>query len=333
MAIPIAVDAEACGLLYVADRRDTPFSEEDLAFLTLVAGRVGLLLERAELTRTQREVERQRAQAEARQELLAIVSHELKTPIAVMRAYAEVLIGRAQKSQRTEEADLLQRIEDQAERLLAMVEQVLDLQRLDAGLFPLEVSHVDLVDLVRRAVRGLELAEPDVRFALRSDVAPVEVRADRRRVEQVLLNLLQNAVRFCPRGGEVTVQVSRADTLPTAVAAGRASEGAADGGPGALVSVSDQGPGVPAAERVRIFERFYQGLGGATLRRGHGGLGVGLYIAREIVLRHGGLIWLDPAAPGGPDRQDRQDGNTTGASFTFALPTAGPPDLERDEPG
>ena len=326
--VPIAVDAEPRGVLYVADRRPAPFADEDLAFLVLVAGRVGLLLERAELTRAQREIERQRAQAAARQELLGIVTHELKTPVAVLRAYTELLLARAEQAGRADDAALLARMDEQAARLLAMVEQILDLQRLDAGLFPLEISRVDLAALARRVAEGLQLAAPNVRLAVHADPAdhpdrsggagraegPIDARADRRRIEQVLTNLLQNAIRFAPPHTEVSVYVRRSRSLITHHSSLITHQAPDEAAAWALVSVSDRGPGVAARDRARIFERFYQGEGGDRLHRGHGGLGVGLYIAREIVARHGGDLWLEPAAAEG------------GATFTFALPVAGPPE-------
>lgn len=303
---PVVVDGEPRGVLYVADRRPEPFTEDDVAFAVALAGRVGLLLERTELTRTRRELERQRAQTAARQELLGIVSHELKTPVAVLRAYTELLLARAEGSGRAEEAELLRRMEDQAARLLAMVEQVLDLQRLDAGLFPLEVSRVDLGALAERVAEGLQLTTEVVRLRVEGG-ADVEVRADRRRIEQVLINLLQNAIRFSPPGGEVLVRVSRADSLPAQTEREAATPG------WAVVSVHDRGPGVAEVDRPHLFARFYQGQGGERPHRGHGGLGVGLYIAREIVARHGGDLWLEPSDPDSP-----------GATFTLTMPIAGP---------
>jgi signal transduction histidine kinase len=291
------MEGDVRGALLVARGRPDTFTEPELSFLSLVAARLGLLLERAELAQAQREVDRQRAQAAARQELLGIVTHELKTPVAVLRAYTEVLLGRAQQAGRTDEMELLERIDDQAERLLGMVEQVLDLQRLDAGLFPLEIGRVDLGALARSIIADLQVASPGMRLELHCGAAEkdgsVQVRADRRRIEQALTNLIQNAIRFSPSDGEVRVWVRR-------------------DGERALVSVSDQGPGVSEEDRTRIFARFYQGKGGAALHRGHGGLGVGLYIAREIVSRHGGELWLERPVQG------------SGATFTFELPVTGP---------
>jgi signal transduction histidine kinase len=364
LALPIAGDVAPRGGLDEADRRPVPFTDEERAFLGLVAGQVGLLLERAALIRAQRELERQRAQAAARQEFLGLVTHELKTPVAVLRAYLELLLGRAEQAGRTDEVEVLRRMEDQAERLLGMVEQVLDLQRLDSGLFPLEIGRVDLVALAMRVVEGLQLTARDVRLRVEADPSvaqaagapaagaedtpvPAEeeatprlrVRADRRRIEQVLLNLLQNAIRFSPPGETVLVRLAYAERHPhhpgeTEARRGSghaASPPAVPANPArgwAVVAVSDRGPGVAAEDRPRIFARFYQGKGGDRLHLGHGGLGVGLSIAQEIVARHGGELWLEPSQPADPAGTASPGTEAAqwrvGATFTFTLPVAGP---------
>jgi signal transduction histidine kinase len=123
----------------------------------------------------------------------------------------------------------------------------------------------------------------------------VHVRADRARVEQVLQNLLDNAIKYAPGGGSIVVRVGKAP----------ADEEAR---PMALVSVSDQGIGMDAEARARAFERFYQA--GTAPVQGHVGLGLGLYISREIVTRHGGRMWVESA------------GGDKGSTFYFTLPLA-----------
>lgn len=302
VAAPLSVEGDSRGVLFVASAES--LDKQDVAFLVVLAARVSLLLERAELTQLQRRVQRQHAQAAARQEFLGIITHELKTPVAVIRAYTELLIGRAQKSRREEERDLLERIDDQAQRMLTLVDQILDLQRLDTGLFPLELSRIDLAALAERIAEGLQLTAGDVRLRVTAETQ-TRVRADRRRVEQVITNLLQNAIRFAPPGTDVQIVIRESPALPSFVQEIIEEDRS---GPWVLISVSDQGSGVSDADRARIFNRFYQGQGGEKLHRGHGGLGVGLYIAREIVSRHGGSLWLEP-----------QPSNGKGATFTVAL--------------
>jgi signal transduction histidine kinase len=301
IAAPIYVGGEARGILYVG-WPDPSWMDGDEGFLDLAAGRFGLILERRELQQRQREFERQQAQMTARQEFLGIVSHELKTPVAVMKAYTELLLRRAERAGRSSELDLLHRMDDQAERMLAMIEQLLDLRRMEAGLLTLEISHFDLIEVVRRLAHDLELAAASDVGAPRIRVEAegrLSIRADRRRVEEVITNLLDNAVKFSPPDGVVQVQVSR--------------ERGESGEEWARIAVHDQGPGVAQPDAERVFERFYQASG--RLHKGHAGLGLGLYISRELVRRHGGEVWL-ASEPG------------QGATFLVRLPVAGPPTPE-----
>jgi len=292
IAAPIRVTKELRGIVYVASDVDG-LLDGDEAFLELVATRIGLLLERAELRERHREIERQQVQMEARQEFLGIVSHELKTPVAVMQAYTELLLRRAERAGRASEIDILRRMNDQAERMLAMIEQLLDLRRLEAGLLTLEVSHFDLSETVRRLAHEVELASGSHRIHFETS-GRILVRADRRRMEEVVTNLLDNAVKYSPSGSVIRVTLCRENP-------GTPDESA-------LLKVTDEGPGVATEERERVFERFYQSSG--HLHKGRTGLGLGLYISRELIRRHGGDVWLADGA--------------LGATFSVRLPVEGP---------
>ncbi|MBX6772036.1 MAG: GAF domain-containing protein [Chloroflexi bacterium] len=298
LASPIQVSGQNRGVVFVVSDRSQWLDGDDSAFLALLATRIGLLIEQGELRQRQIEIERQRAQTEARQEFLGVVSHELKTPVAVMRAYTELLLRRAEKAGRSSEVDILRRMSDQAERMLAMIEQLLDSRRLEGGLLTLEVGHFDLSELIRRVVHDVEVAS---RFHQIQVETPgrITIRADRRRIEEVVTNLLDNAIKYSPPGGTVRIRLTR--------------ETGADGEEYALLAVSDDGPGIPEQDRERIFERFYQAP--ARLHRGHAGLGLGLYISRELVRRHGGDVWVES-----------QEGQ--GSTFYVRLPLAGPQPLD-----
>jgi signal transduction histidine kinase len=205
-----------------------------------------------------------------------------------------VLQGRARRTGASTELDVLGRIAEQADRMLALVEQFLDLQRIDVGLMPLEQSRFDLVELARGLVRSTQVTT--TRHKLRVEAArPVFVRADRGRIEQVLQNLIDNAIKYTPGGGPIVVHVREAPP----------EEGER---PLALVSVRDRGIGLSPEAQTRAFERFYQA--GSAPVQGHVGLGLGLYISREIVTRHGGRMWAESA------------GEDQGSTFSFTLPLA-----------
>lgn len=293
LAAPIQTAGRQRGVLYLAHDRPGAFSEDDLAFLSIVGARVGALIEAEDLRQHQLQLQRIVAEAQARQEFVGIVSHELKTPVAVIQAYTDLMLRRAERSGADANTDVVRRIAEQAERMLNLIEQLLDLQRLEAGLFTLEVSRFDLASLAKRVVEETQTTTQQHQLSLRAD-GEVVVSADRRRVEEVLQNLVDNAIKYAPAGGPVDVSV-------------RLVQGP-DGGK-AVVAVRDKGQGIALDEQKNVFERFYQG--GDHLRRGHAGLGLGLYISREIVRRHGGVMWLD-SKPG------------EGSTFYFSLPTSGP---------
>ena len=296
LAVPIHVRGERKGILRVATTQPGSFRSEDLAFLTLIAARVGLSVEKADLARRQLEISREQARQQARQEFLGLVSHELKTPVAVLKAYTELLARRAEiDPHRALDQDVLNRMLEQTDRMLGMIEQLLDLQKIETGQLSLEISRFDLSELARRVAENLQLTASSHRLMLQTD-GQLPVLADRRRVEEVLFNLMENAIKFSPSGTEVTVTVRR--ELPS------------DGNPEpvALVSVADRGIGIPEQDLTRIFERFYQARG--RFHRGHVGLGLGLYIAREIVERHGGRVWAESV-------------EGKGSTFYFTLPLAG----------
>ena len=296
LAVPIVVEGRRQGVLLLAARQPGAFGPEDQAFALVIAARLGVLVEEAALRRRRSELERAEAEAAARQEFIGVVSHELKTPVAVIQAYTDVLLRRAERAGDAGNLDVLRRIGEQSERMLHMVEQILDLQRLEAGLMALETSRFDLVALTQRVVEEVGSITSQHRLTVEGS-GPLPVVADRRRVEEVLQNLLQNAIKFSPNGGNVRITVTHDER----------------GGGRAIVAVSDEGIGISPEEQPRVFERFYQGRN--RLYQGHVGLGLGLYISRELVRRHGGDMWLE-SQPG------------VGSTFYFWLPVAGPDEGE-----
>jgi signal transduction histidine kinase len=211
-----------------------------------------------------------------RRELIANVSHELRTPITALQGVLENIVdGVAESDPTTLRAALAQ-----TERLGRLVTELLDLSRLDAGVVPLRRVKIDVSDFLDEVIRQAAVtaagAGRQVDFRVRPP-APLKVEADPGRLHQVFANLLDNAARHSPPGGTVLVSAEQvADQL--------------------RVEVSDEGPGIPAADRSRVFERFSRG-GRAT----GGGTGLGLAIARWVVEMHGGTIAVaddPPVAPG-----------------------------------
>ena len=210
-----------------------------------------------------------------RRDLVANVSHELRTPISALRALLENLIDGVEPVERSTLETTLR----QVERLGALVEQLLELSKLESGAVPLERRRIDLRPVAEQVVEESRGAADSrgVGLSVEGD-AEVGLRADEHRLHQVVANLVSNAVRHSPRGGIGRLRVVGDD--------GRA-----------LLEVSDEGPGIAAEEAERVFERFYRSDHGRAATEG--GSGLGLAIARWIVELHGGAIRVEAIEPHG----------------------------------
>jgi signal transduction histidine kinase len=223
-------------------------------------------------------------------EFLAVVSHELQTPLTAIKGALELVLdddsGQLSRVQRR----FLETIERNSTRLVGLVGDLLDLSRLEAGRVELEPQPLDTQGLVRGALANVsnlfEARGTAVRVDVPDSVPPI--LGDRRRVEQILTNLLANAAKYTPGGGDVEVAARTVDGY-------------------VLLSVSDSGPGVPESEREIVFDKFYRGRDGQ--QRGEAGSGLGLAIVKSLVDLHGGSVRVDDSSP-------------RGAKFVVELPRA-----------
>jgi two-component system phosphate regulon sensor histidine kinase PhoR len=223
-----------------------------------------------------------------RRDFVANASHELKTPVAAVRALAETLLT-ALPDDPEAGRQFAERIAREAERLDVLARDLLDLSRVERG--TLDVEPVDLVGLAKEVLGGYEDLATERRVRLRSELQQVSMRGDRAQLGLLLSNLLDNALRHTPAKGTVCVRLDAAES-------------------GAVIQVADTGEGIPARELSRIFERFYRVDKART--RQTGGTGLGLAIVRHVAEAHGGTV-----------RVDSELGR--GSTFTVALPVAGPP--------
>ena len=232
-----------------------------------------------------------RAQRE-KDDFVSVVSHELKTPITSIKGYAQMLLRRADEAG-GDERDLkgLRIINDEVDRMVDLINQLLDVSRLETQRLELNLDRVDLVRLTADAVDRLQMTTNRHTLRLRAPQGPVWVRGDAMRLVQVLGNLIMNAIKYSPAGGPIEVSLESQEER-------------------AWVSVRDWGIGIAPEDQPHLFERFYRGT-----RRGSTpltGMGLGLYISREIVQRHHGDIVFH-SQPG------------QGTTFLFWLPLAAEP--------
>ena len=223
---------------------------------------------------------------QAQEEFIGIVSHELRTPVSGLLGFLQTTLDHWESMPDADRHRAVGRSLANARRLQALTSDVLDSSRIEAGDFPYTFDRIDLRDEVAAAVAAAQDTRPDAPIDFTGPNEPVWVRADADRVQQVLTNLLDNAIRHSPIDAPVVVRL-------------RVDDGEA------AIAVTDAGPGIEPDDAERVFQKFVRGRNAAA-----GGTGLGLYIARRIVDAHGGRIW----ASGGAG---------TGATLTFTIPTEG----------
>ena len=224
-----------------------------------------------------------RAEAEAalasRDEFLAIAAHDLRTPLTVLSGHAQLMLRQFEREQgvdTTRISTVLNMLVQQSARLSDLVDQLFDISRLREGSLTIQPEPTDISKLVQAIVHRAQAQSPEQAFSFRSRGATV-IRADPVRVEQIVNNLIDNAIKHSPGPGAVDLTVTPGP------------------GGGVCITVRDYGPGVAEQDRIRMFERFYR----ANRAHGASGLGLGLYISRQIAEAHGGSIKADFPSSGG----------------------------------
>ena len=292
MGVPMLLDGEVVGVLVVWRTHVDPFSERATELLTTFAAQAAIAIRSVDLVNA---LKARTAEVEVasrhKSEFLASMSHELRTPLNAVIGFSEVLLERMFGDLNDRQEEYLRDIWSSGKHLLELLNEILDLSKVEAGQMTLEPTEFSLQEALGH---GLALvreraARHGIRLGL--EVAPEVglVRADELRIKQVIVNLLSNAVKFTPDGGRVEV---RARTEGSEV----------------LVTVADTGTGVAAADRERIFESFQQGGRRASTTEG---TGLGLTLSKRIVELHGGRIWVESELG-------------VGSTFGFAIPAGVP---------
>jgi two-component system sensor histidine kinase GlrK len=235
-----------------------------------------------------------------KRDFVSKVSHDLKTPLSSMQETNGVLLDELPGPLTAKQRRLLEIQQESAARLAGMLSKLLDLSRIEAGLEP-DFQMVDLAHLIRSSVDRVSTARSDstVPVAFAEPASRQLVRADAEGISQVFDNLIENARKFSPADGRVRVEVADvppgSPRVPAAQWAELRRKGLHDGA--VLISVIDEGPGVADDEKPRVFDRFFQTQSGRAVRGR--GVGLGLTICKEIVVQHGGAIWVSDNTPRG----------------------------------
>lgn len=286
--VPMVVRGEIVGALHERSANGDGPDDERGELLRGLADQLGLVLESARLRADQAAtVQRLRELDEMKSDFVAITSHELRTPLSGIRGFVDMLRRRGSDLTIDQRDEYLSIVLTQTDRLIRLVEDLLVVSRVEAGKLSLEPTEVDVRQLLEQVTNGLGEAAASVRIEEGAD-APVRMVADPNRLIQVLTNLVHNAVKFSPAGATVLLRWRTP------------AEGTVS------FDVVDRGPGIPASEVGRVFERFHQRESSLTHTEG---FGLGLYISKLLSEAMGG--WIDVTSAVGE-----------GSTFTITLPSA-----------
>ena len=289
LAVPIRSEGDLIGVLHVGTRDKRVFTASDLRLLDIVAGRVAGVLARTRVYHAERKArEEAEAARRSRDEVLSVVSHDLRNPVSTISMAASLLSDddiRLTAEQRRKQLEIIRR---SAQRMNRLIQDLLDAARIEGGRLGLRLRCENMTTVASEAFESFREigAKKDVvmKCQVADDLPPANV--DRDRIVQVLSNLLNNAVKFTPAGGRVTLLASRTETG------------------GCRFDISDTGPGIDDDHLPHVFNRYWQ-----AKRTAHMGTGLGLAIAKGIVEEHHGRIWVE-SRPG------------HGSTFSFELPRA-----------
>jgi signal transduction histidine kinase len=318
IAHPLVSKGRKNGLLGLADERWGIFDKEHEEFLAALADYTALALENVRLCQAERGLSEQGQLAALHEttnrqhmekwkdDFLSSVSHELRTPLTPIKGYTQHLLRRAARrmaetasangdgqsgpsASETYEHRCLGIIQSEAEHLERLVNNLLDFSLLQRGAIQLHPMEFDLAELVRQTVQSIQVSAEQHRLTLQVWAEQTHIRADRERIRVVVGNLIDNAIKFSPNGGPVTIAIL-----------GDERE--------LMVTVSDKGIGIAPEQFGHLFDRFYHPS--ALSAHQYGGIGVSLYLAQAILKLHGGRIWAE----------SNHNPGETGAMFAFALP-------------
>jgi signal transduction histidine kinase len=286
LVAPLLLGARTIGMLSLSRDRVDAFSEDEIELVALLGRLVATAVQNIRAYEAERRrVEELARLSQLRADFVSLVSHELRSPMAAVIGAARTLQDRWRMLSASQRESFLALIGDETSRLAELVGDVLDTSRIEAGTFSYRFEEVDLGRVVDEAVEAAALAQQDVPVVASVRGRLPAIRGDRARIRQILANLIDNAVKYSPEGGEVRVS-------------------AAAGNGAVRIAVRDAGPGIPQEQQGRIFEKFGRAdVPGASKP----GTGLGLFIARSIAEAHGGSL-------------DVSSGAEPGTTFTLTLP-------------
>jgi GAF domain-containing protein len=288
LGVPMMREGIPIGVFALARSEARPFTDKQIHMVSTFADQAAIAIENVRLFDEIQDKSRQlEVASQHKSQFLANMSHELRTPLNAILGYTELMADGAYGEPSEKMLGILKRLEANGRHLLGLINDVLDLSKIEAGQLVLELSDYSIQDIAQTVRSTLEPLAADKKLAFKVELAPSlpSGQGDGRRVTQVLINLVGNAIKFTD-AGEVAIKAE-------------AHNGSFH------VSVRDTGPGISAADQAKLFQEFQQADNAITRKKG--GTGLGLAISKRIVEMHGGRIWVD-SQPG------------QGSTFAFTLP-------------
>ncbi|CAN5205080.1 hypothetical protein BH11PAT1_BH11PAT1_4750 [soil metagenome] len=257
---------------------------------------ISLLQQKAESLEA--EIQERKRLEKQKDEFLALASHELKTPLTSLKGYSQVAHKRAERNGDIDGAKFLVKMDKQINKLTDLVGDLLDVTKVTAGRLDFQMQEFDFGELIEEVVEAMQSTTDKQQLVMKGKVSKI-IMGDRERIGQVVTNLLSNAIKYSPNAQEIIITQSE-------------EEGKVQ------LAVHDFGIGIGKIEQERIFDQFYREPGETKT---FPGLGLGLYISKEIIARHNGHIWVESPPRNGQDGNKNRDRMTTsGSIFNFTLP-------------
>ncbi len=283
LGLPLLVGGRTVGSLVFGRFGGPSFPPEHIRLAEFVAWHVGQLLENRRLSRRVATLEAQRELARMQEEFLSTVSHELRTPLGFIKGYVTTLMRTDAEWDPEKRDEFLSIIDDEADRLTELIDNLLDSSRLESGTLRMTLEPTRIQPLIRDSIQRIQSIHPEMEVSSEIEDGIPIISIDSTRIAQVLNNMLSNAIKYAP-GAPVVIR-------------------ARQNGDSVLVEVHDSGPGIPPEHLNHLFERFYRVPQDQTVR----GTGLGLHICRKIIEAHNGQIRVDSEV-------------NHGTTFSFSLP-------------
>jgi signal transduction histidine kinase len=278
LAVPLVVQDGSVGVIEI-ERAERPFGDGEERVAVALANHVALAIKNLQLAEHAREVAALKKIDRLKTELLSTVSHELRTPLGSIKGYATTLLEHGDRLSPEEAREFLEIIDGESDRLDELIRNLLDMSRLEAGVLRMDREPTDLAEVARACVQRVQRLSERHQVLQHWDVDQL-ADVDPRRIAQVMTNLLENAVKYSPDGGEIVLSAQALGSGPSLGST-----------PMLQVSVADQGVGIPQRDLHRVFDRFHRVEGEISKRVG--GTGLGLAICQRLVEAHGGKIWVE----------------------------------------